>query len=64
MLYFNCDYNNGCHPEVLKHLVETNDTFTDSYNYDCYTMSAVEKIKEATGWATKKEDVEKLANIL
>ncbi len=49
MLYFNCDYNNGCHPEVLKKIIETNDEFTDVYNQDKYTASAIKKIKDKIG---------------
>lgn len=49
MLYFNCDYNNGCHPDVLKRLVETNSEFTDVYDGDIYTKSAKAKIKKAIG---------------
>ncbi len=54
MLFFNCDYNNGCHPEVLKRIVETNDEFTDSYNLDKYTASAIEKIKDTIGCPNAK----------
>ena len=49
MLYFNCDYNNGCHPEVMKRLVATNDEFTDVYDGDVYTESAKKKIRKTIG---------------
>lgn len=47
MLYFECDYNNGCHPEVLKRLVETNAAFQPGYGDDEFSVSAKKKIREA-----------------
>ena len=47
MISFECDYNNGAHPEVLRHLVETNDEETLTYGFDHYTEQAKEKIKAA-----------------
>ena len=47
MISFECDYNNGAHPEVLRHLVETNDEETLTYGFDRYTEQAKEKIKAA-----------------
>ena len=47
MISFECDYNNGAHPEVLRHLVETNDKETLTYGFDHYTEQAKEKIKAA-----------------
>ena len=45
MISFECDYNNGAHPQVLKHLVETNLEPTLTYGFDCYSEQAKEKIK-------------------
>jgi len=47
MISFECDYNNGAHPEVLKRLIDTNNEQTLCYDKDCYTKSAKEKIKLA-----------------
>lgn len=47
MLYFECDYNNGCHPEVLKALVETNSSYQSGYGDDQYSVLARERIKQA-----------------
>ena len=47
MISFECDYNNGAHPAVLRHLVETNDEPTLTYGFDIYTERAKEKIKKA-----------------
>lgn len=55
MLYFECDYNNGCHPAILKALADTNDSFTSGYGEDQFTKDAVEKIAKACG--TSKEDI-------
>lgn len=49
MLSFECDYNNGAHPDVLKHLVETNANITQTYGFDCYSQRAKEKIATACG---------------
>lgn len=49
MLYFESDYNNGAHSEVLKRLLETNDELLSSYGTDKYCKSAKEKIKNACG---------------
>ena len=47
MISFECDYNNGAHPEVLRHLVETNNEITLTYGFDEYSQRAKEKIKAA-----------------
>lgn len=47
MLSFECDYSNGAHPDVLRHLVETNSEPTLTYGFDEYTMRAKEKIRQA-----------------
>lgn len=45
MVSFESDYNNGCHPKLLEHLIETNNKQSLSYGYDEWTMAAKEKIK-------------------
>ena len=47
MISFESDYNNGAHPKVLQHLVETNGEQTRSYGFDVYCDCAKEKIKAA-----------------
>jgi len=47
MISFECDYNNGAHPKVLQHLVETNGETTDTYGFDRFTESAKQKIRQA-----------------
>lgn len=47
MLSFESDYNNGAHPEVLKRIVETNDTRSRTYGFDEWSNRAKEKIKTA-----------------
>lgn len=47
MLSFTSDYIAGCHPEILKQLSETNMVSLPGYGSDCYTLSAISKIKEA-----------------
>ena len=42
-----CDYNNGAHPEVLRHLVETNDENAVGYGFDYWSEQARRKIREA-----------------
>ncbi len=44
---FESDYNNGAHPLVLQHLVDTNATASLSYGYDEWSESAREKIRAA-----------------
>ncbi len=46
MLSFENDYSAGAHPEVLKHLQETNMEILAGYGSDKYTDSAKEKIKK------------------
>ena len=46
MLYFQCDYAEGCHPNVLKALEETNLVSTPGYGNDEFCEKAKEKIKE------------------
>ncbi|MBQ8462954.1 MAG: amino acid lyase [Prevotella sp.] len=47
MISFECDYNNGAHPDVLRHLMETNNEMTDTYGFDRFTQSAKDKIRQA-----------------
>lgn len=49
MLSFECDYNNGAHPDVLRHLVETNSQTTLTYGADHYSESARAKIASQCG---------------
>ena len=44
MVSFECDYNKGCHPLILKKLIETNDEALEGYGEDIYTKSAKKKI--------------------
>lgn len=43
---FESDYNNGAHPAVLKHIIETNNSQSASYGYDEWSESAREKIRK------------------
>lgn len=47
MIYFDTDYNNGLHPQLLERLAQTNDTKTVGYGFDEFTISAKEKIRQA-----------------
>lgn len=49
MVSFECDYNNGMAPKLLKCLIKENDTPQSGYGKDEYTLSAKEKIKKAIG---------------
>lgn len=42
---FESDYNNGAHPEVLGHLIETNTLQSQSYGFDEWSESARTKIR-------------------
>ena len=44
---FESDYNNGAHPLVLQHLVETNNTQSQSYGFDEWSEAARQKIRTA-----------------
>ena len=48
MLSFESDYNNGAHPVVLQHLIETNDVTSLTYGFDQWSAAAREKIRIAT----------------
>lgn len=49
MIYFECDYNNGCHEKVLEALVKSNGNKTVGYGYDEYSESARASIRNACG---------------
>lgn len=49
MIYFDCDYMVGAHPEVMKRLVETNLLHTPGYGNDCFTADARKTILQACG---------------
>lgn len=46
MLYFSCDYAEGCHPKVLEALTATNMISTPGYGEDEFCDKAKAKIKE------------------
>ena len=45
MISFECDYNNGAHPQVLRHLLETNDQQSLTYGFDAWSERAKTNIK-------------------
>ena len=47
MLYFENDYSEGACPEILEHLIKTNNEKLAAYGFDKYSNSAKEKIKAA-----------------
>ena len=49
MLYFESDYTEGAHPEILRRLTQTNMEHLSGYGSDIYCESARQKIKEACG---------------
>ena len=49
MIYFNNDYAEGCHPEVLRRLTETNLDQTPGYGTDAYCAQAADKIRKCCG---------------
>ena len=44
---FESDYNNGAHPLVLQHLIETNTMQSQSYGFDAWSEQARHKIRTA-----------------
>ncbi len=44
---FESDYNNGAHPEVICHLLETNGKQSQSYGFDEWSEKARDKIRDA-----------------
>lgn len=49
MIYFQCDYAEGCHPRILERLMETNMDQTPGYSMDDYCDRARAKIKAVCG---------------
>ncbi len=47
MISFESDYNNGVHPEVLQHLIDTNQELTSGYGFDQFSEAARKKIIQA-----------------
>lgn len=47
MISFESDYNNGAHPAVMRHLLETNEAQSQSYGFDQWSESARRKIRQA-----------------
>ena len=54
LIYFNCDYTEGCHPNILKRLCETTMMQTVGYGEDEICDLARAKIRKACG----REDVD------
>lgn len=53
MIRFECDYHEGCAPEILKRLSETNMEQTSGYGLDDYSREAKRLIIEACGLQPK-----------
>ena len=49
MIYFNCDYTEGCHPKILERMLKTNMMQTVGYGEDEICESARRKIRAACG---------------
>ena len=49
MIYFHNDYSEGCHPNVLEKLIETNLEQTPGYGEDIYCEQAAAKIRALCG---------------
>ena len=47
MISFECDYNNGAHPQVLQKLIDTNSEISLTYGFDRWSQKAREKIRAA-----------------
>ena len=47
MIHLESDYNNGAHPAVLRHFLDTNDERSQSYGDDRYSEHARQLIREA-----------------
>lgn len=47
MIYFDCDYMTGAHPEVMEKLIATNLEHTPGYGCDHHTQHAKELIRQA-----------------
>ena len=46
MIFFNCDYNEGAHENIIKRLAETNREQTVGYGEDDYCRQAAEMVLE------------------
>ena len=59
MIYFNCDYTEGCHPDILKRLTETNMEQTIGYGMDEHCRHAADLIQKACDYLTEQgyEDI-------
>lgn len=49
MIRFECDYNNGCAPEILTQILASNEEQTPGYGIDAYCSSAAKKIRRLCG---------------
>ena len=49
MIYFQCDYAEGCHPKILEKLTETNFMQTPGYSEDVICDAAREAVRAACG---------------
>jgi len=56
MIHFECDYEEGCAPEVLQALIRTNMEQTVGYGLDPYSLQAKQVIAELCGLASDKQD--------
>lgn len=54
MVLLNCDYNEGCHPQILEALSRTNLEQTPGYGEDSYCQRAREEIQKAC----KRDDIQ------
>ena len=54
MIKFDCDYLEGCHPNILKMLEKTNFEQTEGYGCDKYCEKAKKLILSACGFAGKR----------
>lgn len=54
MIKFDCDYLEGCHPDILKMLEKTNFEQTEGYGCDKYCEKAKKLILAACGFAGKR----------
>ncbi|QQK08603.1 threonine aldolase family protein [Miniphocaeibacter halophilus] len=46
MIYLNCDYSDGVHPNILEKLIKTNDYQTGVYGFDSFSEIAKKQIKD------------------
>ena len=54
MIKFDCDYLEGCHPDILKMLEKTNFEQTEGYGCDKYCEKAKKLILAECGFAGKR----------